>query len=415
MSGALYQLQQTPRAAATPEEDDEEEETFSWEEERDESEPLVDEFGEPVSLLGKRPRKPTATGHMEPGGRLIVEDIQRDYQQARQNPAELERRFRPPYGEYVPAADLAEVERFRQEDERRRQRLAADPLWAFVRKVQAFTKKPMDALVENYHLLQQQTGTAGTPSFARNPAPTSRYLSVGERTPVGTGPNLVQRIAQQPPVFAQQQPGQQQAAQVTTIPPGINQELQLEQRQSATGERTAWDLVATQTHRDEGLAFVRKQRQFNALIELSQPENTGSILLSPMLEGAVDEARELVENTVLTLPQGLSAEVFMKDPAIQVAFARLVAFRIQLTDFFAPTRAAFDANEGRILREQAFLLKSMEAFRWLDDEERFDKRLRPGRRRVDSSSFSSSSLILNPTPRGGGGGGGSRLVLPRWT
>ena len=272
--------------------------------------------------------------------------------------------------------------------------MAKDPLWSFVRKVQGFSKKPMELLIENYQLFQQVQGAAGRPSFARNPTPTARYLSVGERTAVGTGPSVIQQIGG-----------------AGVVPSSLERELQTEQRQ--TGDRTPWELAATSTNRNEALEYVRRQKQLNAAIDLTQPETLGSGLFSPLLDGAVDEARELVENTLLQLPMGLSRDVMMMDPLFQVSFARLVTFRIQISDFFAPTRNGFDANEHRILVQQNFLLRSMEAFRWSSGQQTFYKVPAARRGRPSSSSLTSRSALLLPTATGSARPPG--LVLPRWT
>jgi len=86
-----------------------------------------------------------ASGRLEPGGRLVFDDLRSEYRQTQsQGMGQLQQAYRPPYLEPLDNRELAELNDFFQRYSQRSQDLNKDNVWTFVRLVSGFTKQPLE-------------------------------------------------------------------------------------------------------------------------------------------------------------------------------------------------------------------------------------------------------------------------------
>jgi len=263
-------------------------------------------------------------------------------------------------------------------------------------------------------------GRGGNPNFTPGTSNGPHFLTVGEQTTASIAPRQQQQQQGAGTPAATTSPG------LGTLGPGgvptggvagaVRASRDVEERTEENqvgSQRTLYDLLAHPRHEQAAIDFAKRQRQLNGLRWLSQPATYGMADMSPLLQAHVQEAYVIAMSSLVDLPSNLPSSAFVRDPIMQVEFARLVGLRMGITGFFNPSRSSFDANQDRLLQQQDALLHAMEKLAWDEQTQAFAlQATAPGRRhgsgrryvsRIEPTSFPSSSS--SPA---------LRAMLPRW-
>lgn len=271
-------------------------------------------------------------------------------------------------------------------------------------------------------------GRGGNPNFTPGTSNGPHFLTVGEQTTASITPRPQGTSAPQgtpaapstrtSPVLGTLGPGGVPTGGVVGTTTRASRDLEERTEENQVGsQRTLYDLLGHPRHEQAAIEFAKRQRQLNGLRWLSQPATYGIADMSPLLQAHVQEAYVIAMSSLTHLPSNLPTDVFVRDPIMQVEFARLVALRMGITGFFNPSRSSFDANQDRLLQQQDALLHAMEKLAWDEQSQAFALCASVPSRRQGFSRRSVSRIDPNSSPYSTLSSSSShalRAVLPRW-
>ncbi len=261
-----------------------------------------------------------AAGKMGPGY-AVFEDIYHDFD--RSDPTAVRDRNAPPYAPRLSEGETFAMVEWERNKIRSRSRLREDKLWRFLQLFASFTGRN-----DASRLL---TG------------PTRRFPGIGPGTSAGVAPRTFKTefspskgSPQIPPLSPSSPPGSTTSQKSSPVPPPLATSLEDWRRlRSASG----W---------------------------LEEPDVIGTMDLSPEVYGHVMEAFTMITMKLPNMSELTSFEPFINTDVKQVAslFAKLSAMVSADTDFFFPTRNAFDANSARIERKIQGIIAGLGTFAW---------------------------------------------------